>query len=271
MIFGALALTVVAGWLLAPARTSAGVFPRACFAFGSGAAALSFQLFVYSLAGLPWNPLLLIVPWVAGAGVVLVRFRSKITAPKWRTPAWWETLLLLAAFAPIAVWGPLERLMPLTSQAWDAWAIWLLKARAFYLDGSIEPNPVGPDTTMQAPAEAPAPAPAAPREAGVTPPPGAEAPEAPGSGHHREAVFVAPPMPATPPPGETILDELERNPEGLAGISHHKIMEEAGAEAVELIMWLTMRGALSPNARRVHRHYYAPMTTGMGLITFEDP
>ena len=23
-------------------------------------------------------------------------------------------------------------------------------------------------------------------------------------------------------------------------------------------------------ARRVHRHYYAPMTTGMGLISFED-
>ena len=66
------------------------------------------------------------------------------------------------------------------------------------------------------------------------------------------------------------MDELERNPEGLAEISHQKIMEEAGAEAVELIMWLTMRGALSEKAKRVHRHYYAPMTTGMGLITFED-
>jgi len=46
--------------------------------------------------------------------------------------------------------------------------------------------------------------------------------------------------------------------------------EQAGAEAVELIMWHVMRGALSPKARRVHRHYYAPMTTGMGLITFQD-
>jgi protocatechuate 4,5-dioxygenase, beta chain len=66
------------------------------------------------------------------------------------------------------------------------------------------------------------------------------------------------------------LDEIERNPHDLAAISHQRIMEEAGAEAVELIMWLTMRGALSANARRIHRHYYAPMTTGMGLITFED-
>ena len=66
------------------------------------------------------------------------------------------------------------------------------------------------------------------------------------------------------------LDRLEADPEALAGISHQEIMEQAGAEAVELIMWLVMRGALSPRARRIHRHYYAPMTTGMGLIAFED-
>ena len=47
------------------------------------------------------------------------------------------------------------------------------------------------------------------------------------------------------------LDELEKNPENLASLTHHKIMEEAGAEAVELIMWLTMRGALSPKAKRI--------------------
>jgi protocatechuate 4,5-dioxygenase beta chain len=66
------------------------------------------------------------------------------------------------------------------------------------------------------------------------------------------------------------LDQLEAEPESLARITHQKIMEEAGAEAVELIMWLTMRGAVGPRARRVHRNYYAPMTTGMGLITFES-
>jgi hypothetical protein len=69
---------------------------------------------------------------------------------------------------------------------------------------------------------------------------------------------------------QMFLDELEKNPEKLAGLSHQELMEQAGAEAVELIMWHVMRGALSPQARRVHRHYYAPMTTGMGLITFQD-
>ncbi len=69
---------------------------------------------------------------------------------------------------------------------------------------------------------------------------------------------------------QMFLDELEKNPEKLAAMPHQELMEQAGAEAVELIMWHVMRGAMSPGARRVHRHYYAPMTTGMGLITFED-
>lgn len=66
------------------------------------------------------------------------------------------------------------------------------------------------------------------------------------------------------------LDRIEGDPLALAAMSHKELMLEAGAEAVELIMWLIMRGALSNNIRRVHRSYYAPMTTGMGLITFQD-
>lgn len=66
------------------------------------------------------------------------------------------------------------------------------------------------------------------------------------------------------------LDRIESNPMSLTQLTHQEIMEHAGAEAVELIMWLTMRGALSEKVDRVHRSYYAPMTTGMGLITLSD-
>jgi protocatechuate 4,5-dioxygenase beta chain len=66
------------------------------------------------------------------------------------------------------------------------------------------------------------------------------------------------------------LDKIETDPLALAKLTHQEIMEEAGAEAVELIMWLTMRGALSDDLTRVHRNYYAPMTTGMGLIALEE-
>ena len=66
------------------------------------------------------------------------------------------------------------------------------------------------------------------------------------------------------------LDKIESDPQVLCGMTHRELMDKAGAEAVELIMWLTMRGALTPDVERKHRNYYAPMTTGMGLITMQD-
>ena len=63
---------------------------------------------------------------------------------------------------------------------------------------------------------------------------------------------------------------LENDPEKLTGMTTAEYARKGGWEGAEIIMWLVMRGAMSDRARRVHRHYYAPMTTGMGLITFED-
>lgn len=66
------------------------------------------------------------------------------------------------------------------------------------------------------------------------------------------------------------LDRIENDPESLTGLTHQTLMEKFGVEGIELIMWLVMRGALSNDLKRVHRNYYAPMTTGMGLITLEE-
>lgn len=67
------------------------------------------------------------------------------------------------------------------------------------------------------------------------------------------------------------LDLIERDPDQLCNLSHHDIMAAAGAESVELIMWLVMRGAMAPGVRKKHVNYYAPMTTGMGLISLAAP
>lgn len=69
---------------------------------------------------------------------------------------------------------------------------------------------------------------------------------------------------------QEFLDRIENDPDSLTGLTHQVMMEKYGVEGIELIMWLVMRGAMSPGARRVHRNYYAPMTTGMGLITLEE-
>lgn len=66
------------------------------------------------------------------------------------------------------------------------------------------------------------------------------------------------------------LDRIERDPESLVDLTHQTLMERFGVEGIELIMWLVMRGAMSLGAKRIHRNYYAPMTTGMGLVTFEE-
>ena len=66
------------------------------------------------------------------------------------------------------------------------------------------------------------------------------------------------------------MDRLETDPQSLVALRHHDYMERGGAESVEMIMWLAMRGALGDKVRRVHRHYYAPMLTGYGLVVFES-
>jgi gallate dioxygenase len=66
------------------------------------------------------------------------------------------------------------------------------------------------------------------------------------------------------------LDLIESDPAQLAGMTHQQFMEKGGADSVEEIMWLVMRGALSPKVRRVHRNYYLPMVTGFAQVIFED-
>ncbi len=67
------------------------------------------------------------------------------------------------------------------------------------------------------------------------------------------------------------MDTLESDPDVLLDYSHDDLMRLGGAESVEVIMWLGMRGALSDQPRRVHRNYCAPELTGCGLLVLEEP
>ena len=66
------------------------------------------------------------------------------------------------------------------------------------------------------------------------------------------------------------LDGLARDPERLASIQPLEYLRDAGAEAIELVMWLIMRGALGKNVREVHRFYHVPASsTAVGHIILE--
>jgi len=73
------------------------------------------------------------------------------------------------------------------------------------------------------------------------------------------------------------LDQLIADPAGLARKPHVEYMREAGAEAVELVMWLIARGAMddaepggeAPHVR--HRFYHVPASnTAVGHLILEN-
>ncbi len=67
------------------------------------------------------------------------------------------------------------------------------------------------------------------------------------------------------------LDALVDDPVAQSKVPHIDYVREAGSEAIELVMWLVMRGALSPRVREVHRFYHVPASnTAVGHLILED-
>jgi gallate dioxygenase len=66
------------------------------------------------------------------------------------------------------------------------------------------------------------------------------------------------------------IDLIEKDPMTLAKMKHVDYIRLGGAESVEVIMWLAMRGALSDDIRKVHQNYYLATTTAMTVLVFEE-
>lgn len=63
------------------------------------------------------------------------------------------------------------------------------------------------------------------------------------------------------------LDRLTTDPHALRTMSHEEYIREAGSEGMELIMWMTMRGALGPRVTERHRFYHVPASnTAVGHV-----
>jgi protocatechuate 4,5-dioxygenase beta chain len=67
------------------------------------------------------------------------------------------------------------------------------------------------------------------------------------------------------------LDRLIEDPEGLSRVPHVEYLREAGSEAIELVMWLIMRGALQDRVAVRHRFYHVPASnTAVGHLVLES-
>jgi len=70
------------------------------------------------------------------------------------------------------------------------------------------------------------------------------------------------------------MESLLTNPEWATQFSIHELVEKAGTQGVELLMWLAMRAALTSGkgagVRKVHSNYHIPISnTATGLLALE--
>src|SRR5437764_363067 len=67
------------------------------------------------------------------------------------------------------------------------------------------------------------------------------------------------------------MDLFERDPERLADMTLAEYATLGGFEGAEIVMWLTMRGALPAKVECRHRGYYLPSMTGIATAVYEVP
>jgi gallate dioxygenase len=68
---------------------------------------------------------------------------------------------------------------------------------------------------------------------------------------------------------EEFLRLIVDQPESLTALRHADYIRRGGAESVEVIMWLAMRGALDDKIRCIHQNQYLATTTNMAVAIYE--
>jgi protocatechuate 4,5-dioxygenase beta chain len=67
------------------------------------------------------------------------------------------------------------------------------------------------------------------------------------------------------------LDKIANDPEALTRYSIHDWVERAGAQGVEFLNWMAMRGALTGHVTEVHRNYHIPISnTAAATVVLEN-
>ncbi len=112
---------------------------RAAISFSLGLGAISLQMFLYSLASIPFGFYSVAAPWVFIAGAFfLYSFRkpqkTKAAIEKASTGLP-EVILSIVILSQAAYVFTYALALPLSG--WDAWFIWFLKGRAFFVDRTV--------------------------------------------------------------------------------------------------------------------------------------
>ena len=69
---------------------------------------------------------------------------------------------------------------------------------------------------------------------------------------------------------EMCMEKIVTDPEALTSISRHELVEKAGAQGTEFLMWMMMRGALTEKVNLLNQNYHIPISnTGAGTMLME--
>ena len=67
------------------------------------------------------------------------------------------------------------------------------------------------------------------------------------------------------------MEKIVGHPEALTDLSVQELVRQAGAQGVEFLNWLAMRGALTGRVSKLHSHYHIPISnTGSGLLLLQN-
>ncbi|MBI5643049.1 MAG: hypothetical protein HY954_06210 [Deltaproteobacteria bacterium] len=108
-----------------------------CLSFLIGLGTISLQMFLYSIVSLPYSFYSIAAPWVAIGGLTLLKKTGVRPADKGlggkKSPV--EIIFLLIILSQAAYAFLYATLLPVSG--WDAWAIWFLKGRVFFMDKGV--------------------------------------------------------------------------------------------------------------------------------------
>jgi hypothetical protein len=139
---GYLALRLISGTRIRPRVTavdSPGISESLALSYGIGVGLMSTELLVLSLLGIRFTTSRVLVPWAVAWALhlsVQIKLGQGGSRPPFPRPLEVRTVALLTPLAA-TVLVMLFRATFMPAWGWDEWAIWDLKARAFYHDGGV--------------------------------------------------------------------------------------------------------------------------------------
>ncbi len=110
------------------------------YSYGLGVGIIGTQLYIYSRFSITWTKETIIIPWVVATIIFIIQKRKAIKLPKIGKPKLHIfSIILVSAIICCGTYVLFEALLRPVS-AWDAWAIWLLKSKVFFIDNGIKPG-----------------------------------------------------------------------------------------------------------------------------------